>query len=314
MLATFAYAIMRIVPNLQTMYSCLSSMRYNKIWIDTLYRDLNTLAKPPSELDLTLTKGTVVPFNEKIELNGVDFAYQASRDGVLKSVNIVIPKNRTIGLVGQTGCGKTTTVDIIMGLLEPKGGAVTVDGKPILTPESGTDFPHLNAWQRNFGYVPQQIFLADDTVSANIAFGIPEGARAQSVIEQAAKVANIHEFIVNELPQGYDTVVGDRGVRLSGGQRQRIGIARAIYHDPAILVMDEATSSLDSITEDAVMDAINNLSHSKTIIIIAHRISTVRKCDVIYMMDKGRITACGSYDELLATNEEFRAMAKVKAK
>jgi ABC-type multidrug transport system fused ATPase/permease subunit len=159
--------------------------------------------------------------------------------------------------------------------------------------------------------VPQQIFLSDDTVAANIAFGIPEDLRNAAAVEQAAKIANLHEFITGELPKGYDTVIGERGIRLSGGQRQRVGIARALYHDPNILVMDEATSALDSVTEEAVMDAIHNLMHSKTMIIIAHRLSTIQECDVIYLMEAGRIIAQGTYNELLAINSQFRAMTKV---
>jgi ABC-type multidrug transport system fused ATPase/permease subunit len=209
----------------------------------------------------------------------------------------------TIGFVGATGCGKTTLVDVIMGLLVPSAGSIIVDDVPVITDTA--------PWQRNFGYVPQQIYLSDDTIAANIAFGIPADMRDMAAIERAARIANLHGFITNELPNGYNTVVGERGIRLSGGQRQRIGIARSLYHDPAILVMDEATSALDTVTEDAVMDAIHNLQHSKTIIIIAHRLSTVRECDIICLMEKGQIIAQGSYDELLKKNEQFRAMAKV---
>ena len=168
----------------------------------------------------------------------------------------------------------------------------------------------FTAWRRRFGYVPQEIFLADRSVRANIAFGIDEKQVDDSQVERAARIANIHDFVSAELTDGYNTVVGERGVRLSGGQRQRIGIARALYHDPDILVMDEATSALDSITETAVMDAIYTLMHTKTIIMIAHRISTVRACDRIYVMDAGEIVDEGTHDELIERSKRFRGFAK----
>jgi ABC-type multidrug transport system fused ATPase/permease subunit len=214
-----------------------------------------------------------------------------------------IAKNTTVGFVGTTGCGKTTLVDVIMGLLEPSSGSILVDGSEITSDQ-------IQPWQRNFGYVPQGIFLSDASVAANIALGVPEYEIDAEALEEAAKAANLHEFVENELPHGYNTVVGERGIRLSGGQKQRIGIARALYHDPAILVMDEATSALDSVTEEAVMDAIQNLIYRKTILLIAHRLTTVQDCDVIYLLDKGRIRSRGTYEELLQMEPRFRAMAK----
>ena len=167
----------------------------------------------------------------------------------------------------------------------------------------------MRAWQNNIGYVPQAIFLTDDTVAANIAFGLPPEQIDQAAVERAARIAELHDFVMEELPQGYDTLVGERGIRLSGGQRQRIGIARALYHDPDVLIMDEATSALDNLTERAVMDAVHNLGHAKTIILIAHRLTTVQACDTIFMLEHGRLIAQGSYDELLDTSRKFRAMA-----
>ena len=157
--------------------------------------------------------------------------------------------------------------------------------------------------------MPQQIFLTDDTVSANIAFGIPPEEIDQAAVERAARIAELHDFVMTELPEGYATTVGERGVRLSGGQRQRIGIARALYHDPDVLILDEATSALDNLTERAVMDAVHNLGHAKTIVMIAHRLTTVRNCDRIFMLERGRVVAHGTYDELLETSQKFRAMA-----
>ena len=205
-------------------------------------------------------------------------------------------------MIGATGSGKTTTVDIILGLLESQKGTLEVDGK-IITKQNS------RAWQRSIGYVPQYIYLSDDTVSANIAFGVEPKDINQEAVERASKIANLHEFVMDELPKQYQTEVGERGIRLSGGQRQRIGIARALYHDPQVLILDEATNALDNITEKAVMDAVNNLSKRITIILIAHRLNTVKKCDKIYLLDKGEIKNEGTFEELIKVNENFRISA-----
>jgi len=203
--------------------------------------------------------------------------------------------------VGSTGSGKTTMIDLLLGLLEPEKGFLRVDGVAI---------NKLNRaqWQRKLGYVPQQIFLTDDTIAANIAFGVDSSEIDMVAVERAAKIANLHNFIANDLPLGYKTTVGERGVRLSGGQRQRIGISRALYHSPEVLILDEATSALDNVTEQAVIEAIKNLKNEITIILIAHRLSTVSECDCIYLLNKGEIEAYGTYDELNLTNATFKAM------
>jgi ATP-binding cassette, subfamily B, bacterial PglK len=189
-----------------------------------------------------------------------------------------------------------------LGLLPVTEGAILVDGVEL-------NDDNIRSWQRTLGYVPQQIFLADDTVAANIAFGLPPEAIDLAAVERAAKIAMLHDFVTQELPNGYDSGIGERGIRLSGGQRQRVGIARALYHDPDVIIMDEATSALDNLTERAVMDAVDNLSRQKTIVLIAHRLSTVRKCDTIFMLSAGELSAQGTYDELVAGNSSFRAMA-----
>jgi ABC-type multidrug transport system fused ATPase/permease subunit len=310
LLAIYAFAVQRMTPNLQAVFQGVAQIRYMGHTVDALHRDMTEMPPPPTLPDHKAMRraSEVLPFKEKIEIQALSFGYPSSREPVLRELSLTIEKNTTVGFVGTTGCGKTTLVDVIMGLLEPTAGAVVTDGN-IVNPSAPSQ--SVEPWQRNFGYVPQQIYLSDDTVSANIAFGIPEVMRDERAIEDAARVANLHEFVTTEMPRGYETVVGERGIRLSGGQRQRVGIARALYHDPDILVMDEATSALDSVTEEAVMDAIHNLMHTKTIIIIAHRITTVRECDMICLMEQGRIVAQGSYDELLGTSERFRAMAKV---
>jgi ABC-type multidrug transport system fused ATPase/permease subunit len=220
----------------------------------------------------------------------------------LKGIDLTIPARSTVGLVGATGSGKTTTVDVVLGLLEPQVGCLSVDGQPVTA-------ANRRQWQRAIGYVPQHIYLADDSVACNIAFGLPANDIDQHALERAAKIANLHEFVSGDLPEGYDTTVGERGVRLSGGQRQRIGIARALYHNPKVLILDEATSALDNLTEQAVMEAVSNLGHEITVILIAHRLSTVRQCDQIFLLDKGKLQAQGTFNELARTNERFRAMA-----
>src|SRR5690606_9850129 len=198
----------------------------------------------------------------------------------------------------------TTTVDLVLGLLRPSEGVIVADGIEI------TD-ERVRAWQRSVGYVPQQIFLADDTVAGNIAFGFPARDIDMAAVERAAGIANLHDFVTRELPDGYETKVGERGVRLSGGQRQRIGIARALYHDPDVLILDEATSALDNLTEQAVMEAVHNLGRKKTIVLIAHRLSTVRNCDEIFLIEKGKLIDQGTYQDLLRESTRFRAMASV---
>jgi len=221
---------------------------------------------------------------------------------VLGGLSLTIAAGSRVGVVGGTGAGKTTMIDLLLGLLVPGSGTIEVDGVAL-------EGARIRAWQQAIGYVPQAIFLTDDTVAANIAFGLPRAAVDRARVERAARIANLHDFVTADLPQGYDTMVGERGVRLSGGQRQRIGIARALYHDPAVLVLDEATSALDNLTERAVMEAVGNLGRDKTVVMIAHRLSTVRDCDRILLLERGRLAAEGTYDELVAGNEIFRRMA-----
>jgi ATP-binding cassette, subfamily B, bacterial PglK len=308
LLTLYAFAGYRLLPALQQIFAGITTARFNLGSLELLHRDL--LEKGGGG-DPELTLGSLgrvspLPFVKELELKKVTFGYAASQEPVLKELSLTIPVNTTIGFVGATGSGKTTTVDILLGLLVPSLGDMLVDGVPV----NGVN---LNRWQRNLGYVPQGIFLCDDTVTRNIAFGVPEDQIDREAVIRAACIANLDDFIQTEMPAGYETVIGDRGVRLSGGQRQRIGIARALYSNPAVLIMDEATSALDGLTEEAVMEAIHNLSKKKTIIMIAHRLTTVKDCDMIYILDHGRILDQGSYDALQRSSEWFRAAAKTGA-
>ncbi|HET8984173.1 MAG TPA: ABC transporter ATP-binding protein, partial [Trueperaceae bacterium] len=299
-LGVFAFATLRLLPALQSLFGSMTSLRFSVTAIDVLHRDIT----PDRDLHIGNRVGIEPqPFTRKLELDSIDFTYPNGKGPVLSDFSLSVAANSTVGIVGPTGSGKTTTVDILLGLLEPSAGTLKVDGVVI-------DKDNRAAWQSNLGYVPQQIYLADDTIAANIAFGVRAKDVDRHAVERAATLANIHDFVSNELPEGYETVIGERGVRLSGGQRQRLGIARALYHNPAVLVFDEATSALDGITEESIFKAVSELGKSKTIVMIAHRMTTVRECDVIYLLEKGAVTAKGSYDELIATNARFRAMAR----
>jgi ABC-type multidrug transport system fused ATPase/permease subunit len=299
-LTIYAFGAYRLLPLLQRIFRASTSIRYRFSVVETLYHDFTDL---PSGNELASHKETaVLPFKSEIRLENISFSYPSAKGITINRVNLAIKHNTSAALVGPTGCGKTTLVDIILCLLDPQEGSISIDGVVIGDANSAN-------WQRNIGYVPQSIYLTEDTIKNNIAFGIaPEDIDGDAVI-RAAKLANIHDFISEELEAGYDTSIGERGIKLSGGQRQRVGIARALYHNPAVLIFDEATSALDSLTENAVMDAVNTMGREKTIIIIAHRITTVRNCDSIYLMERGAVTDSGSYEELHTRNALFRKMA-----
>ena len=296
--ALYAFSGYRLMPVLQQIYVAFTQLRFAGPALDVLHQDLMSLQASDGYHDqvkpLSLTQA--------ISLSRVSYRYPNAEKPALNGIDLSIPVRSTVGFVGATGSGKTTTVDLILGLLEPHEGMLKVDGKPITA-------ANRRNWQRTIGYVPQHIYLADKSVGANIAFGVSPQDIDQQAMERAAKIANLHNFVINELPQGYATTVGERGVRLSGGQRQRIGIARALYHNPQVLILDEATSALDNLTEKVVMDAVNNLDHEITIILIAHRLSTVRQCDQIYLLEQGQLIGQGTFSELSQANERFRAMA-----
>jgi ABC-type multidrug transport system fused ATPase/permease subunit len=295
----------RLFPCFQHIYQGVSGLRADGPVVHALYTDLSDTGGGdggPLENPDSLTK---LPFRKAIELQDLTFTFPGADYPALKGVSLKIPCGTSVAFVGETGAGKTTLADVIIGLLPSQKGRVLVDGVELTK-------DNLRRWRANLGYVPQHIYLMDDTIARNIAFGVPDSKIDHAAVEWAARIANLHEFVINELPDGYDTVVGERGIRLSGGQRQRIGIARALYHDPELLILDEATSALDNATEDAVQKAIDQAAEAKTLVIIAHRLSTVRNCDLVYVLKKGRVVAQGTYDTLLDGNAQFRALALAK--
>lgn len=299
-IALYAYAGYRLMPALQAIYNAVTLLRYSSPSIRALHKDLTSL-----NLARTDESGPFIHLRQAITLKNIQYKYPGSSEPVLKNISLSILARSMVGIVGTTGSGKTTTIDLILGLLEPQKGTLEIDGVVI------NDNNRRN-WQRLIGYVPQQIYLADDTVAANIAFGVdPEDIDYSSVIS-AAKIANIHEFVSKELPQQYHTSVGERGIRLSGGQRQRIGIARALYHRPQVLILDEATSALDQMTEKLVMKGIKSIDKNITIIVIAHRLSTVKDCNNIFLFEEGDIVGEGTFNELVNDNEKFRALTDSK--
>ena len=297
-LALYAFAGYRLMPALQRIYNDIIRIRFTTPALNSIYDDLKSLQphNPNKNQESLILK-------DRITLRNLYYNYPNSSRTALKNLNFSIQACSTVGLVGATGSGKTTAVDIILGLLEAQQGSLEVDGKII-------NKDNRNAWQNSIGYVPQHIFLSDDTVASNIAFGIDHKDINQETVEYASKIANLHDFVSKELPQQYQTTIGEKGIRLSGGQRQRIGIARALYHKPQILILDEATSALDNLTEKAVMEAVRKLRKNITIIMIAHRLSTVKNCDNILLLEKGEVKEQGKFDKLIQLSDQFRATAK----
>jgi len=303
LLALYAFAGYRLMPALQGVFIGLTNMKYNYFLIKKLSKDLDMETYPYEEISQWAEAHEKMHYSKEIKIDNVSYTYPNTEKLVLDSINLSIPFGATIGIVGMTGSGKTTLIDIILGLLQPQKGSLFVD-------ETKIDKNNQRKWMNSIGYVPQHIFLADTTIRENIAFGIDPDKVDFSQIETAAKSAMIDDFVQSELPDNYDTVIGESGVRLSGGQRQRIGIARAFYSDPGLLVFDEATSALDNFTEKRIMELIQPNKNKKTIIMIAHRLSTLTDCDVIYVMSKGKIVNWGTYSYLEEHCEYFKELSK----
>lgn len=298
MLGALALGAQRLLPALQQGYSAWVSIAASRASLaDTI--ELLDQALPAEMLQPVPEP---LPFRHAIRFDAVRFRYTGNGPWVLDNLSLTIPRGARVGIVGSTGGGKSTTLDLLMGLLVPTEGEILVDGQPI----GGN---RVRAWQRTIAHVPQSIYLADTTLAENIAFGVPREAIDMERVRQAARQAQIADFIENR-PEGYRALVGERGIRLSGGQRQRIGIARALYKQASVLVFDEATSALDNATEQAVMDAIENLDRDLTILLIAHRLTTVQHCDPIVELERGRIVAQGSYQRLMECSPSFRSLAR----
>ncbi len=291
----FAIASIRLLPATGNTISCISVIRYNIHSLDSLYAELREAERFESEKkDLSLpqsgTPQQKLGFQKQILIENLVYKYPNAETNALNDINLIIEKGHSIGLIGKSGSGKTTLVDVLMGLLSPKSGDISVDGVSV--------YNKLRAWQNLIGYVPQSIFLIDDTLERNIAFGVPDNQIDRQRVENAIEAAQLTE-VIDRLPMGLNTAVGERGVLLSGGQRQRVGIARALYHEKEILVFDEATAALDNETENLITDATKALSGSKTIIIIAHRLSTIEHCDRIYRLEQGSVTQSGNYQTVV---------------
>ena len=296
-LGLLALGAQRLLPSLQQIYYAWASIVGSQA---SLADTLALLDQPLPEEQLQ-TKTAPLSFQYDVRLDGVHFRYNRDSPWVLNGLNLVITKGARVGFVGSTGSGKSTTLDLLMGLLTPTKGKLLIDGKPV----SGK---RLRGWQQSIAHVPQSIYLADTTLAENIAFGVPVHKIDLKRVKRAARQAQIAEYIESS-PEGYETHVGERGVRLSGGQLQRIGIARALYKQASVLVFDEATSALDNGTEQSVMDAIGMLNRNLTIVLIAHRLTTVRHCHIIVELERGKVVAQGTYEQLLKQSPSFRDMA-----
>ena len=296
----FAFAGYRTLPALQQIYRASAKLKFTEIVAETLIGDLD---KDKSGIAFSSNSNVEVKLDDAITLRDVSFSYSERNSEALQNVTLEIKKGSFVAVVGRTGSGKTTLVDLMLGLLEPSSGQFLVD-------EVKIDQSSAPSWRRQVGYVPQQIFLSDDTLASNIALGISQNLIDLEKVKRAASIAQVEEFL-DQLPDGFNTLIGERGVRLSGGQRQRVGIARAIYSSPSILILDEATSSLDSITERAVMDAIEQLRGDMTIIVVAHRLSTVMSSEEIYVFDSGSLVDHGSYKDLVKNSDLFQELASM---
>lgn len=305
-LALFGAATVRLMPALQESISSWTQARYYSYSVNPIYDDMSVLIdvsgnknKNKERKEVT-TESEKLPFSQNIILDKVTYAYPGSDEEAIKDVSLEIPKGSSVGFVGESGSGKTTIVDLILGLLKPNRGVIKVDGTNI--------WNSISTWQRNIGYIPQFIYLTDDSIRKNIAFGLPDIKIDEKRLYKAIEASQLGP-IINKLPEGDRTIIGEQGVRLSGGQRQRIGIARALYHNPQLLIMDEATSALDNKTEEHVIRAIEELKGERTIIMIAHRLTTVENCDILFMMENGRISKKGSYKYLAYNSKNFRELA-----
>jgi len=296
-LSILAFAGYRLIPSIHQVYSNLTQIKFSDLTLDSLYKDLCV-----NKLSSKNNTKKRLSFNKSILLKNISFAYPVTKHSAIQNINFTIPAFSKAAIIGATGSGKTTTLDIILSLLDPSHGNLIVDGKII-------NDKNRRSWQNNIGYVPQQIYLSDESIAKNIAFGLETSEINYKSVINAAKIANLHNFIMDNLPDKYDTKIGERGIKLSGGQRQRIGIARALYCKPRLLILDEATNSLDSLTEKIVIEAIQNLMGKITIIFVTHRLNIIKDFDLILFLEKGILRNVGNYKNLHKNDELFKKMA-----
>jgi ATP-binding cassette subfamily C protein len=298
LLGMFALAAVRMIPSTTRLSGALAQVRFRYASTEVIYRELLALRRRPSDPppDPAEEKASTRPFRQALALEHVSYTYPEAHRPAIDDVSLVIPKGYWVALIGPTGAGKTTLADLILGLLAPASGRIILDERNLNDDLAG--------WQRNIGYVPQTIYLIDDSVRRNVAYGAPEAEIDDERVWQALRTAQV-DHLVRSLPGELDAIVGERGGRLSGGERQRMGIARALYGDPEVLVIDEGTSNLDPVTEAAIVEVVAGLRGKKTVIVIAHRPAFVRHCDCIFMLAQGRLRSSGRYSELFAKDPAF---------
>lgn len=308
MLGLYAFAGYRLMPALHGAFKGFARAQFNKAALETLHRDMHEGLEDENkqldrrDRDSNVVRQEAMTLDDHLKFDDVTYSYPEAHEPAIENLSVRVNAQSTVGFVGKTGSGKTTAVDLMLGLLRPQEGSVLVDGVPLGS-------KNLQSWRSTLGYVPQDIYLVDATIAQNIAFGVPTDQIDYDRIEKVIQQAQIHDFILEELPNGLETMVGERGVKLSGGQQQRIGIARALYHRPSVVVFDEATSALDQSTEQAVMDAVYNLGKTRTIVLISHRLSSVQNADRIFMLEDGKKIGQGTYEKLEQQNSKFRSMA-----
>lgn len=302
LISVFGATAVQFLPGMNRLTQALSSISYGKVALDNVYQELRSLETELPPRGSNKDKQKPLSFEHEIVLSNVSYSYDS--ETVLKKINLRLPKAKRIAFVGPSGAGKTTLVDIILGVLLPKDGSLAVDGIKITNQNRG-------AWQKNFGYIPQMIYIYDYSLKENVAFGLNKEAIDEDRVWECLRQAQLDVFVREQCADRLETIVGENGIRLSGGQRQRLGIARALYHNPDILVMDEATAALDNQTEREITKALDNVDGNKTIISIAHRLSTIRHYDLIFVVEKGSIVAAGNYQALQAKSESFKQMVRV---
>lgn len=298
LLGLFAVSAFRLMPCLNRLLTNLNNIKLGAASVERVYEDIVRLNGQAMESG----SGEAIRFEQSVRFNHVCFSYTGQTRPAVTGIDLTIGRGEWIGIIGSSGAGKSTLMDLLLGLLVPTSGSIQVDGHDIAR--------NIESWQRQLGYVPQSIYVADESVRRNVAYGLDDASIDDACVRRALAMAQLTE-VVAQLPAGLETMLGEHGARLSGGQRQRIGLARALYHNPQVLVLDEATSALDNETEHEVTAAIERLRGDKTIIVIAHRLSTVRHCDRLVMMANGRVAAAGQFDQLIAASEEFRSLVQL---